>query len=129
MRVILTHHGIEDLFLVHRLSRELRRILLLVLEGEGLGLGDGGRVPGGMMGRVRVEGCVISSCVHMSDSRRERVRDCCRTVDTGNIESGQERSYMERFDAGRTRSLGGRKKRKRFRYVPRGESATLLPPE
>jgi len=66
-----------------------------------MGLGYSGRVPGGMMGRVGVDGGGISPGVHESGAGREWVEDRCRTVDNGSIESGLESSYMERFDAER----------------------------
>ena len=50
------------------------RILLRVMEGERMRLGYTGSIPGGMVGRVGVEGGGISSCVHESDVRRESVR-------------------------------------------------------
>jgi len=53
---------------VHRLTQQLGRILLLVMERKRLG--DGGRVPSGVVGSVRVEGGV-SPGVHEGDAMRE----------------------------------------------------------
>ena len=72
-----------------------------VMERERMRLGYSGRVPGGMVGRVGVDGGGISPCVHESDVRRGWAEDRCRTVDNGSIEGGLESSYMERFDAER----------------------------
>ena len=101
----------------------------MIMEREGIGLGHSGRVPGRMGGRVGVEGGGISPCVHEDDAGRVWARDRCRTVDNGSIESGLESSYMERFDAGRNAIICSRGKGNVSGTIPRGESATLLPPE
>lgn len=68
----MAHHRIEYLALRHRLSRHLRvRILLWVVERDRMRMGYTRSVPGGMVGRVGIEGGGISSCVHECDAVRE----------------------------------------------------------
>lgn len=65
MGVFRVHHDIEDLFLVHGLPWNLRvRVLLRVVDGEGMRLGHGRGVPCGLMRGIGVEGCGISPGVH-----------------------------------------------------------------
>lgn len=61
MDVVLAHHSVVHLVLVNRLSRHLG---VLWLKGDGMGLGHGGGVPGGLRGRVGINGGSISPCVH-----------------------------------------------------------------
>ena len=68
MLAALTYHGIEHLFLVYRLSRQLGRILLWVMERDRVRLGYNGRAPGGMVGGVGVERGGISPRVHEGDA-------------------------------------------------------------
>jgi hypothetical protein len=62
------------------------RVLLRVVERERVGLRYTGSAPGGMVGRVRVDGGGISPCVHEGDARRECAEGGCRTVDDGSLE-------------------------------------------
>ena len=68
MGVVLTQHDIEHLILLHRLSRHLGvSVRLGVMGGYGMRLGYGGVVPGGLVGRVGINGGGVSPCVHECD--------------------------------------------------------------
>jgi hypothetical protein len=63
--VVLAHHGVVHLVLVDRLSRHLGMgVLRLIVEGDGMRLGQGGGVPGRLMGSVGINVGRISPRVH-----------------------------------------------------------------